>query len=271
MAFSKIGAAITFDVKEDVFNWLCDAKRPIEVQDFTSPNILNSDFSELLSEYKNKLKPHKGVRGLHGPFFGLDLGNQETVFQNLISERLLIALNICEQLSADYMVIHSPFNDWMNLNKRQYPHVQSSTISAMGDILEAPLKRASDIGCTFVLENCHDTDPNMRLNAIQDINHPNLRLSLDTGHAFLSHSNYNAPSVIDFIAAAEGYLGHVHLQDVDGYADRHWLPGEGSITWPAVVDALKNCSTKPHLVIEVRKNIHRIPNAINYLESLFEL
>ena len=74
MAFSKIGAAITFDVKEDVFNWLCDSERPIEVQDFTSPNILNSEFSELLSEYKNKLKPHKGVRGLHGPFFGLDLG-----------------------------------------------------------------------------------------------------------------------------------------------------------------------------------------------------
>jgi hypothetical protein len=42
MAFSKIGAAITFDVKEDVLNWLCDSERPIEVQDFTSPNILNS-------------------------------------------------------------------------------------------------------------------------------------------------------------------------------------------------------------------------------------
>ena len=75
MAFSKIGAAITFDVKEDVFNWLCDAKRPIEVQDFTSPNILNSEFSELLLEYKNKLKPHKGVRGLHGPFFGFLLSS----------------------------------------------------------------------------------------------------------------------------------------------------------------------------------------------------
>ena len=271
MTFSKLGAAITFDVEEKVFNWLCDAERPIEVQDFTSPNILNSDFTGLVLEYKDKLKSHKGTIGLHGPFFGLDLGNREIELQKLISKRLFVALNICEQLGAKYMVIHSPFNDWMNLNKRQYPHVLSSTISAMTDILEAPLKRASDIGCTLVLENCDDTDPKMRLNAIQEINHPNLRLSLDTGHAFLSHSNYNAPSVIDFIDAAEGYLAHVHLQDVDGYADRHWLPGEGSITWPAVADALKNCPTKPHLVIEVRKNMHRIPNAINFLESLFEL
>ena len=271
MAFSKLGAAITLDVQEEVINWLCDANRPIEVQDFTSPNLLNSDFSDLVLKYKDKLKSHTGTKGLHGPFFGLDLGNQEIEFQKLISKRLLTALDICEKLSSEYMVIHSPFDEWMNLNKRQYPHVQSSTISAMGDILEVPLKRASEIGCTLVLENCDDTDPNMRLIAIQDINHPNLKLSIDTGHAHLSHSNYKAPSVVDFISAAEGHLAHVHLQDVDGYADRHWLPGEGSITWPAVVDALKICSTKPHLIIEVGKNTHRIANAINYLESVFQI
>ena len=84
MTFSKLGAAITFDVEEEVFNWLCDSDRPIEVQDFTSPNILNSDFSGLVLKYKDKLKSHKGTRGLHGPFFGLELGNQETEFQKLI-------------------------------------------------------------------------------------------------------------------------------------------------------------------------------------------
>ena len=55
MAFSKLGAAITLDVQEEVINWLCDANRPIEVQDFTSPNILNSDFSDLVLKYKDKL------------------------------------------------------------------------------------------------------------------------------------------------------------------------------------------------------------------------
>ncbi|MEK9841806.1 MAG: sugar phosphate isomerase/epimerase, partial [Paracoccaceae bacterium] len=116
MAFSKLGAAITLDVQEEVINWLCDANRPIEVQDFTSPNLLNSDFSDLVLKYKDKLKSHTGTKGLHGPFFGLDLGNQETEFQKLISKRLLTALDICEQLSAEYMVIHSPFDDWINLN-----------------------------------------------------------------------------------------------------------------------------------------------------------
>ena len=30
MAFSKLGAAITLDVQEEVINWLCDTNRPIE-------------------------------------------------------------------------------------------------------------------------------------------------------------------------------------------------------------------------------------------------
>ena len=216
MTLSKIGAAVTLDNIDAVFNWLCEQDRPIEIQDFTLPNILSGDLSGLVSRYQEKLQAHKGPRGLHGPFFGLDLGNLETAFQKLITTRLLSALEICERMNAQYMVIHSPFDDWMKLNQWQYPFVQSGVIAAMGDILRAPLQRAADIGCTLVLENCDDTDPNMRMRAVREIDHPNLQLSVDTGHAHLSHCNYKAPSVVDFIAAAENRLAHVHLQDVEG-------------------------------------------------------
>lgn len=255
MTLSKIGAAVTLDNIDAVFNWLCEQDRPIEIQDFTLPNILSGDLSGLVSRYQEKLQAHKGPRGLHGPFFGLDLGNLETAFQKLITARLLSALEICEHMNAQYMVIHSPFNDWIKLNQWQYPFVQSGVISSMGDILKVPLQRAADIGCTLVLENCDDTDPDMRMRAVREIDHFNLQLSVDTGHAHLSHCNYKAPSVVDFIAAAENRLAHVHLQDVDGYADRHWLPGEGAISWQPVMDALQKSESAPKLIIEVRKNI----------------
>ena len=125
MTLSKIGAAVTLDNIETVFNWLCEQDRPIEIQDFTPPNILSGDLSGLISRYQKKLEAHKGPRGLHGPFFGLDLGNLETAFQKLITARFLSALEICEHLNAQYMVIHSPFDDWMKLNQWQYPFVQS--------------------------------------------------------------------------------------------------------------------------------------------------
>ena len=268
MTLSMIGAAVTLRNIDHVFPWLCEQSRPIEIQDFTPPNLSEGSLADIVATYRPMLKSHRGARGLHGPFFGLDLGNLEKAFQQLISKRFLTALEICEQLSCEFMVIHSPFNDWMKVNRRQYPQVKPGTITAMADILEAPLQRAANIGCTLVLENSDDTDPMMRMDAICEIDHPNLKLSVDTGHAYLSHCNYKAPPVVDFIAAAENCLAHMHLQDCDGYADRHWLPGEGSITWPAVMDALKASASTPHLIVEVRTNMHRLPRAVAQLERL---
>jgi sugar phosphate isomerase/epimerase len=69
------------------------------------------------------------------------------------------------------------------------------------------------------------------------IDHPNLIVSLDTGHAELAHGRYGAAPVVDFIASSAARLGHVHLQD----ADRHWHPGDGAIPWRPVLSALANC------------------------------
>ncbi|MBN2629521.1 MAG: sugar phosphate isomerase/epimerase, partial [Rhodobacteraceae bacterium] len=97
--------------------------------------------------------------------------------------------------------------------------------------------------------------------------HPNLRVSLDTGHAELAHGRYNAPPVVDFIAAAAGHLGHVHLQDADGYADRHWHPGDGRIPWRPVFDALADLQERPRLILEVRRDQLRLPATVARLEA----
>ena len=76
--------------------------------------------------------------------------------------------------------------------------------------------------------------------------------------------------MVDFIAASENLLAHVHLQDVDGYADRHWLPGEGTVSWQPVMDALHNSEAVPKLIIEVRKNMGRVPAAAAFLERLIK-
>ena len=47
-------------------------------------------------------------------------------------------------------------------------------------------------------------------------------------------------------------MGHVHLQDADGYADRHWAPGEGTVNWYAVFRALREDAPQARLVLEMR-------------------
>jgi sugar phosphate isomerase/epimerase len=59
--------------------------------------------------------------------------------------------------------------------------------------------------------------------------------------------------------------GHVHLQDTDGFADRHWAPGRGTINWASVFAALAASPADPHIVLELRDR-DDIPDAMAYLE-----
>lgn len=61
---------------------------------------------------------------------------------------------------------------------------------------------------------------------------------------------------------------HVHLQDVDGYADRHWHPGEGRIACGPVFAALAGLSEAPRLTLEVRQDLHRPPATVERLAAL---
>ena len=54
---SKIGAAVTIKNMEPIIDWLCEEDRPIEIQDFTLPNILTDDVSDILRTYQERLKP----------------------------------------------------------------------------------------------------------------------------------------------------------------------------------------------------------------------
>ncbi len=42
------------------------------------------------------------------------------------------------------------------------------------------------------------------------------------------------------------------IPDAEGYADRHWAIGEGTIRWTAVIRALSSLESNPRLILELR-------------------
>ncbi len=74
---------------------------------------------------------------------------------------------------------------------------------------------------------------------------PFVMVSIDTGHANYAHGSTDGPPVDYFVHAAGNLLAHVHLQDTDGHADRHWKPGEGNISWVEVFRALARLDMQP--------------------------
>jgi hypothetical protein len=69
-----------------------------------------------------------------------------------------------------------------------------------------------------------------RLDLARSFDSAAVKLSIDTGHAHNAHCDQGAVPVDYFVVAAGEWLAHVHLQDTDGFADRHWAPGAARST-----------------------------------------
>jgi len=268
MPLPLLGAAVTLDAWPSIRDWVCETGRALEIQDFCAIGVLEADHSGLLNTWRTALEGHTGPRGIHGPFFGLDIATPDAEVRAVVQKRMMQGIAVAETLEADVMVIHSPFNHWHQLNRANYPAVYPGLIDCAAQSLGPVLARAADIGCTLVLENCDDTDPATRVDMVREIGHAHLKVSIDTGHADICHGNYGAPHLVDFISVAAGHLRHVHLQDVDGYADRHWHPGDGRIAWRPVFDALRALPEDPRLILEVRTDHARLPATVARLGAL---
>ncbi|MFP4303816.1 MAG: sugar phosphate isomerase/epimerase family protein [Rhodosalinus sp.] len=268
MPLPTIGAAVRLGDFDGLQDWIVAADRPIEIQDFVGADVIAGDVSELVAAWRARLEGHRGPRGIHGPFFGLDLSNPDREIRAIIRARLSKGVEIAARLGADLMVVHSPFNFWHRLNYTNYSFLRTGLMEACADCLAPVLDRAATEGVTLVLENIDDTDPADRGDLVARIGHANLKLSVDTGHADLAHANYGAPPVIDVLAAAGSALAHVHLQDVDGHADRHWHPGDGRINWRPVMEHLAAPEHPARLILEVRANLHRLPETADTLARL---
>lgn len=256
-----LGAALTLPWLRTYRDWLRSADRDVEVQDFFDAAVLDGDWRPLAAEVRRELDGHKGRIGVHGPFWGFNIATQDPAVRTVVTKRLLQGLDVCEALKATQMVVHSPYTTWDHNNLDYTPGARGKSIERVHQALEPVVRRASDIGVTLVIENIEDVDPHLRVELARSFASPSVRVSLDTGHANYAHHATGGPPVDYYVHAAGIMLEHVHLQDTDGYADRHWAPGEGNIPWAELFRALELLPAMPRLIIELRDRAHVMAGA----------
>ncbi|REJ57810.1 MAG: sugar phosphate isomerase/epimerase [Microcystis aeruginosa DA14] len=247
-----LGAAIAHENLGLHRDWLIERQRDLELQAFFKPEALDGDFSDVIAATKKTLDGHTGRLGIHGPFWGFSIASHDPAVRRVVTDRFLTALAVCEKLRATQMVIHSPATTWGFNNLQVFPDEAAKLIERTHLTLGSVVKRAEDLGVTLVIENIEDKNPMDRVRLAESFSSPNVKVSLDTGHAHYAHVSTGGPPVDVHVIAAGNLLEHVHIQDADGFADRHWLPGEGTINWIAVFRALGRLTSNPRLVLEVR-------------------
>ncbi|MCF3593461.1 sugar phosphate isomerase/epimerase [Rhodobacteraceae bacterium LMO-12] len=247
-------------------DWLFEKNRDLELPEFCMADILRNP-QPFIDMALAKLKGWNGRLGIHGPFSGFELNVKDREVRGVVRARLDQALEVCERLNARQMVIHSPYDAWDANNLDNGPKDRAKSVAAILETLGPALKRAEAAGVEMVVENIKDTEPALRRAVVEAADSAALRLSVDTGHAEWAHVSAGAPSVAEFVTDAGEMLGHVHLQDADGFADRHWVLGEGSIDFPAVFAALGALDVAPHLIVEIN-DFSRVPESVAFLERL---
>ncbi|MBP2562619.1 sugar phosphate isomerase/epimerase [Neorhizobium galegae] len=262
-----IGAAMTLGELEIHRNWLFDKQRDLELQDFTTGDVLNGDWTPLAERARKLLDGFEGRLGIHGPFWGFTIASQDPDIRAVVAKRLKQGLDVCASIGATQMVAHSPYTTWSYNNLDNNKGEGERLIEHVHLTMRDAVKQAEDIGAVIVLENIEDIDQHIRVALADSFNSPAVAVSIDTGHAHYAHGSTGAPPVDYFVKAAGNRLQHVHLQDADGYADRHWALGEGNILWPSVFQALAELTSNPRLIVEI-KDKSKIPASVEYLASL---
>lgn len=262
-----LGAAVNLRSLKKLQGLFLEHPRDIELQDFTEVDLLNGGWREAVEEADRLLQGHEGRRGIHGPFWGFTVDTMDPDVRAIVRKRLLQGLEVCEALKASHMVVHSPFTTWDANNLENYDRGRELKIELCHLTMADAVQRAEDIGCTLVLENIEDKNPADRLELANSFQSSAVAVSIDTGHAHYAHGSTGAPPVDYFVKSAGDRLAHIHLQDADGHADRHWAIGRGSINWHAVFSALDALTSNPRLILELRDH-DQIPESIAYLNRL---
>ncbi len=262
-----LGAALNLDALETHRKLMLDKPRDLELQDFIFWETLNGDWSPLVDRARTLLDGHEGRVGIHGPFFGFTIDTMDGDVRDIVRKRLLQGLDVCEALGGTHMVVHSPYTTWDYNNLDNYENGRERKIENCHLAMREAVKRAEDIGCELVIENIEDKDPYARVELAESFGSKAVRVSIDTGHAHYAHGSTGAPPVDYYVTAAGNNLRHIHLQDADGYADRHWTLGEGTVNWHAVFDALGKLDSDPRLIIELR-NHAGLPASIANMSAL---
>ncbi|HBG99002.1 MAG: sugar phosphate isomerase/epimerase [Rhodobacteraceae bacterium] len=267
----KVGAALMIEDLPTYRRWLIEGQRDLEVQDFLEPDLLLGDWRATVAKARRLLDGFDGRLGIHGPFYDLPLDIRDPELAPILSRRMVTAVAAAAALGATQMVVHSPYKtwDWYNFgdNPRvgNAPSAAEETIARVQANLAKAVALAETHGVTLVIENIEDIAPGWRRALAASFGSDRVQLSIDTGHAHYAHAATGAPPVDYFVSDAGPMLAHVHLQDADGFADRHWPPGRGTVNWHAVFRAIAALPQRPHLVLELR-HAADIPAAMAFLE-----
>jgi sugar phosphate isomerase/epimerase len=242
------------------------AGRVLEI-DLVLAKCIGAECVELLPRWNDLPDPHalrRTIEGsglkiwsVHGPWGGrtiradkVDLADTNARLRQESVDDIRRASDWAADLGTQVLVVHpGGLSDPESLVERTDRLTESLAILA---------DNAIDLGMRIGVENMpRGVYPGSRMAdlaaIVRRIGHPNLGLTLDTGHARIS------ADVTTETLSAEGLLISTHVHENDGRADSHRPPGEGSIDWRGWFETLDRIGYEGPIMLECIRALREAP------------
>jgi sugar phosphate isomerase/epimerase len=158
----------------------------------------------------------------------------------------LASLEVAAELAALKVVLHPGHAGGLGI------FVMETVLQFALESLEAIIAKGNQLGICICLENMF---PRHQLffkpDNFSEIfeKYPNLKLTFDTGHANID--GRNGQRILDFLNRFGRQIGHIHISDNLGKRDDHLPIGAGTIDFPQVARAIKNCGYDDTITFEI--------------------
>lgn len=229
----------------------------IEISKFAEPGILDGNFDAVLTEFSEALRNFSGKISLHGAFYDLNPVSKDQRIVDTTVYRYNQSFKAAKTLGAKTVVFHTGYNGMV-----KFPVYHELFIANKIIFWKDFIKRFEDENITVALENTYEDKPDVILSIINEVNSPNLKACIDTGHV-----NINSPvKVKDWIEKMGSSLHHMHLHNNAGCYDEHNSLMQGTIDFDTVIETLKTNNLTPNMTIEIFK-FDQAMESLNFLKE----
>lgn len=213
----------------------------LEISRFPNMSKIDDDFESILSEMKNSVKGFQGKISLHALFSDLNPASKDAALKKIAEKRYQQSFQAALATGAKDLVFHSGHKGMKH--KISVQNYLEGSIKFWKEYI----KQFEDNGMTASIENVLEDSYVNLVTIVDEVNSPNLKICLDTGHANLCS---NIP-VSEWIKTYGTRLHHMHLHNNYKTNDDHFGLKYGTVNFFDVFNSLKAENLSPLIVLEM--------------------
>ncbi|MBQ2644756.1 sugar phosphate isomerase/epimerase [bacterium] len=202
----------------------------LEISRFPNMDYIDSNFEYILKEMKNSVKDFQGKISLHALFSDLNPASKDYALREIAKKRYQQSFEAALATDAKNMVFHS--------GHKGMKHKVSVQNYLEGSIKfwKEYIKQFEDKGIIASIENVLEDSPKNLITIVDEVNSPNLKICLDTGHANLCS---DIP-ISEWIKTYGKRLHHMHWHNNYKTNDDHSSLKNGTVNFLDIWETLRN-------------------------------